>query len=128
MSAVSLEIESLRKEPLEVKLAKLRQIKNWLIGCSDAKETYYDLGILEIMFQMVQSEEDARVLLEILAIINSFFFDFDRAKDSLKCYTPNLVQIHTFLPMYSEIPLLTDMILRVIKNQLSSDLVSPVMF
>ena len=62
-------------------------------------------------------------LVEILGIINCYFFNFSRALECFRCYSQILTHIHSFLSMKRDSPPIIDITLRIIKNELASGFV-----
>jgi hypothetical protein len=65
------------------KLISLKAIKNELIGSKDIKQQYFDMGVIECLMPLIQDKsalnllsENCTFLTEIIAILNSYFFDF----------------------------------------------------
>lgn len=64
------------------------------------------------------------ILAEILAILNSFFFDFYQSLECFTIYKTTFISMHTFLNTYKESKTsIIDMVLRIIKNALQSGIV-----
>lgn len=116
-------IDSLKKDGLEIKLSKLRQLKNELIGNQEKKEYYYNQGIIETLLSMVGSEQDDKLLLEIVTVINCYFFDFPNSLECFKFYSHTFMQMHFFLQTYKESPQLIDIVLKIIKNSITSGII-----
>lgn len=51
-----IDLEKIKKEPLEKKIILLRQLKNDLIGCFDFKQIYFSKGVIEILLNMLPTE------------------------------------------------------------------------
>lgn len=96
------DIDSLKKDSTENKIKSLRQLKHQLIGFTDWKEEYFNKGIIEVLMPMLGKEQDYRLLVEIIAIINSYFFDFPKAYECFLFYKSTFVQIHFFLQSYKD--------------------------
>ena len=62
-------------------LADFKHLKHELIG-SCHKQTYFDQGLIESLIPSLSSRgEDEDVLVEIIAILNSFLIQFPPSKD-----------------------------------------------
>jgi len=109
------------------RLDNLRKIKRDLTACQFAKEFYFNQGILETILPLVNTETPNDELLEILSIVNSYFF-FESHPSALECF--KLFEPSSFACLREKIrdpgipgPIL-DMVLRVIQSQLESGLTS----
>ncbi len=69
---------------------------------------------------MVGSEQDDKLLLEIVTVINCYFFDFPKSLDCFKFYSSTFMQMHFFLQTYKASPQLIDIVLKIIKNSITS--------
>lgn len=50
------------------------------------------------------SEQDERLLQEIITIINCYFYDFPKALEIFLVYKQPLIQLHSFLQLYKDSP------------------------
>ena len=94
---MSANIESFPELSREQKLSMLRSVKNELIGSAEMKSHYFDNGLVETLMPMIGKEEDSELMVEIVSILNSFFFHFPRAIDVLKCFSIKLICIVQYL-------------------------------
>lgn len=87
MYADLIPIELLKNNEEGEKKINLIRVKNDIIGCLDRKEEYFNQGLLETLLPMVTPDTPHELLLEILGILNSYFFDFPRSLEIFKYYT-----------------------------------------
>jgi hypothetical protein len=71
---------------------------------------------------ITDSSTDDQELLQILGIINSFFFDSPKALECFRCYSQVFTYLHSFLREKRDNPQIIDITLRIIKNELASGL------
>ena len=73
---------------------------------------------------MIGGEKDENLLIEIITIINAYFFDFPKAQECFKFYSHTFIQLHFFLVTFkdSKGPLI-DMVLRILKNALTAGII-----
>ena len=71
---------------------------------------------------ITDSSTDDQELLQILGIINSYFFDSPKALECLRCYSQVFTYLHNFLRDKRDNPQIVDITLRIIKNELGSGL------
>jgi hypothetical protein len=71
---------------------------------------------------ITEGSTDDRELLQILGIINSYFFDSPKALECFRCYSQVFTYLHTFLRDKRDNPQIVDITLRIIKNELASAL------
>ncbi len=116
-------VDSLKRDPLELKLSKLISLKNELIGNQEKKELYFNQGIIETLLSMVGSEQNDKLLQEIVTVINCYFFDFPNSLECFKIYSPTFIQMHFFLQAYKDSPQLVDIVLKIIKNSITFGIV-----
>lgn len=72
---------------------------------------------------MVTSDTPHDLLIEIMGILNSYFFDFPRSLEIFKYYTQAFVNVRNILRVSNQRlypDQLIDMALRIIKNELAS--------
>ncbi len=62
MSIQELDLDNLKREPLDRKVLLLRALKNDLIGCYDMKEHYFNRGIIETLLPLLGTEVDEKLL------------------------------------------------------------------
>ena len=109
------------------RLDNLRKIKRDLTGCQFAKEYYFNQGILETILPLVNLETPDEELLEMLSIVNTYFF-FESQPSALECFKLFEGTSFAFLREKIRFPgvpgSIVDMILRVIQSQLDSGLTS----
>ena len=84
-------IDTLKTDSLDNKLDKLQSLKFLLIGSHENKETYFNQGLVEILFSMVGTEQDDRILREIITLINCYFFNFPQAQECFKFYSNTFI-------------------------------------
>lgn len=72
----TIDLDSLKREPIDKKLILLKTLKNDLIGCHDMKALYFNKGIIEVFIPLIGIETDEKILVDILTIINCYFYDF----------------------------------------------------
>jgi hypothetical protein len=116
-------IESLKNDEDGDKKINLIRVKNDIIGCLDRKEEYFNQGLLETLLPMVTSDTPHDLLIEIMGILNSYFFDFPRSLEIFKYYTQAFVNVRRILRVSNQRlypDQLIDMALRIIKNELAS--------
>ena len=53
---------------------------------------------------MVGSEQNDKLLQEIVTVINCYFFDFPNSLECFKIYSPTFIQMHFFLQAYKDSP------------------------
>lgn len=87
MYADLIPIESLKNDAGNDKRINLIRVKNDIIGCLDRKEEYFNQGLLETLLPMVTLDTPHELLIEIMGILNSYFFDFPRSLEIFKYYT-----------------------------------------
>lgn len=117
----------------------IRDAKNQLIGSQDIKEKFFEMGILECLMPLIQKEsnllktsEDQELLLNIVGIINSYFFDFEKALRVLEVYKEVFLQLleslqevnRTFEKKNFRTTQLIESLLRVTKNAITSKILS----
>ena len=71
---------------------------------------------------ITDSSTDDQELLQILGIINSYFFDSPKALECFRCYSQVFTYLHNFLRDKRDNPQIVDITLRIIKNELGSGL------
>ena len=71
---------------------------------------------------ITDSSADDHELLQILGIINSYFFDSPKALECFRCYSQVFTYLHSFLRDKRDNPQIVDITLRIIKNELASGL------
>ncbi|CDW81757.1 armadillo repeat-containing protein [Stylonychia lemnae] len=117
-------IDTLKTDPSDIKLEKLKTLKFQMIGSHENKEIYFNQGLVEILFSMVSTELDDKILKEIITSINCYFFNFPQAQECFKFFSSTFVQMHFFLTTYKDSsPQFIDMVLRIIRNSLVSGIV-----
>lgn len=77
---------------------------------------------------MLAKEVDDKLLLEIITIINCYFFDFPKVFECFTLYKSTFVQMHFFLDTYKDKTSLVDMVLRILKNGLCCGVIKPTDF
>lgn len=68
---------------------------------------------------ITDSSTDDQELLQILGIINSYFFDSPKALECFRCYSQVFTYLHSFLRDKRDNPQIVDITLRIIKNELA---------
>ena len=71
---------------------------------------------------ITEGSTDDQELLQILGIINSYFFDSPKALECFRCYSQAFTYLHTFLRDKRDNPQIVDITLRIIKNEFASGL------
>lgn len=71
---------------------------------------------------ITEGNTDDQELLQILGIINSYFFDSPKALECFRCYSQVFTYLHTFLREKRDNPQIVDITLRIIKNEFASGL------
>jgi len=71
------------EESIDSKLIRLRASKNELIGCPEQKQQFFCQGGLAAVTDTLANETDERLLLECLAIVNTFFYEYQGALEFL---------------------------------------------
>ena len=97
MYADLIPIESLKNNEEGDKKINLIRVKNDIIGCLDRKEEYFNQGLLETLLPMVTPDTPHELLLEILGILNSYFFDFPRSLEIFKYYTQAFFNVRSII-------------------------------
>ncbi len=97
MYADLIPIESLKNNEDSDKKINLIRVKNDIIGCLDRKEEYFNQGLLETLLPMVTPDTPHELLLEILGILNSYFFDFPRSLEIFKYYTQAFLNVRNII-------------------------------
>ena len=97
MNADLILIESLKNNEEGDKKINLIRVKNDIIGCLDRKEEYFNQGLLETLLPMVTPDTPHELLLEILGILNSYFFDFPRSLEIFKYYTQAFLNVKSII-------------------------------
>ena len=81
------DFDSIKTLDSVMQLRTLKDIKNDMIGTAEAKQSYFDKGLIETVMPLLPTKDlDRNVRFEIFTVLNSFLFDCPRAVETLRLF------------------------------------------